>query len=72
MSMDLNMVYYNIRLSKNASNLFTIIITWIKYKRKRPPMGVIFPLDIFQDEMNKIFHEYKFIQTYIDGLLITT
>ena len=29
LSLDLNMGYYNIQLSKNASNLFTIIIPWV-------------------------------------------
>ena len=40
MSLDLNMGYYHIRLSKNVSNLYTIIIPWGKYRYKRLPMGV--------------------------------
>ena len=31
-SMDLNVGYYHIRLSKEASNLYTIILPWVKYK----------------------------------------
>ena len=38
--LDLNMGYYNIRLSKNASNLCTIILPWGKYRYKRLTMGV--------------------------------
>ena len=30
-SLDLNMGYYHIRISKNASNLYTIILSWGKY-----------------------------------------
>ena len=33
MSLDLNMGYYHIRLSKNASNLFTIILLWVNIVR---------------------------------------
>ena len=39
-SLDLNMVYYHIRLIKNASNLCTIILPWGKYQYTRLPMGV--------------------------------
>ena len=34
-SIDSNMGYYHIRLSKNASNLCTIIILWGKYCYRR-------------------------------------
>ena len=30
-SLDLNMGYYHIQLSKNASNLCEIILPWVKY-----------------------------------------
>ena len=39
MSLYLNMGYHHIRLSKNASNLCTIIISWGKYHYKYLPMG---------------------------------
>ena len=32
MSLDLNLGYYHIRLSKQASNLFNIILSWGEYK----------------------------------------
>ena len=47
-SLDLNMGYYHIRLSKNTSNLCTIIVPWVKYHYKRLPMGVANSPDIFQ------------------------
>ena len=40
MSLDLNIIYYNIILSKYASNLCTIVLPWVKYRHKRLPMGV--------------------------------
>ena len=39
-SLHLNMGYYHIQPSKNASNLYTIILPWGKYCYKRIPMGV--------------------------------
>ena len=64
------MGYYYIRLSKNASNLCTIILPWGKYRYKRLPMGVSNSPDIFQQKMNDLFHGFEFIRAYIDDLLV--
>ena len=40
MSLDLNVVYYNIQLSKYTSNLCMIIIPWVKYCYERPLFGI--------------------------------
>ena len=66
------MGYYYIQLSKNASNLCTIITPWGKYRYKRLPMGLANSPDIFQQKMNDLFHGFEFIPTYIDDLLILT
>ena len=55
-SLDLNKVYYHIRLIENASNLYMIIFPWKKYHYKRLAMGVAKPPDIFQHKMNDLFH----------------
>ena len=39
-SLDLNMGYYHIRLSKKTSILCKIIHMWGKYRYKRLPMGI--------------------------------
>ena len=70
-SLNLNMVYHHIGLRKYASNLFTIIIPWGKYRKKLLPMGVSNSLGIFQEKMNKLFHGFELIRAYIDDLLIT-
>ena len=59
------MGYYHIGLSKNASNLCTIIIPWGKYCYKRLPMGVADSPDIPQQNMNDLFHGFEFICAYI-------
>ena len=71
-SLELNMGYYHIRLSKEASNLCTIILTWGRYKYKRQTMGVCNSPDIFQEKMNEMFRGIEFIRAYIDDILIIT
>ena len=66
------MGYYNIRIIKNAINLFTIVMPWLKYSYKRLPMGVSNSRDIFQQKMNDLFHGFEFIHAYIDDLLVLT
>ena len=46
-SLYLNIGYYHIQLSENASNLCTIILPWGKYWYKRLPMGVANSPDLF-------------------------
>ena len=72
LSVYLNMSYYHICLSKQASNLCTIILLWVKYRHKRLTMGLSNSPDILQEKINKMFHSFKFIQAYIDDLLIIT
>ena len=69
---DLSMGYYHIQISKNASNLCTIIIPWGKYWYNRLPMGVANSPDNIQQKMNDLFHGFEFIHTYIEDLLILT
>ena len=66
------MGYYHINIKEEASNLCTIILTWVKYKYKRPPMGVCNSPDIFQYKMNEIFRVIEFIRAYKYELLIIT
>ena len=72
MSLDLNMGYYNIRLSNQASNLCTIILPWSQYKYKRLPMEICNSPENFQENMNKMVYGFEFIRAYIDDLLIIT
>ena len=57
-SLDLNMGYYHIRLSENASNLCKCFLQWGKYLYKRLPRGVANSSDIFQQKMNNLFHGF--------------
>ena len=68
-SIYLNMGYYNIRLSKNASNLCTIILPMRKYWHKRLPMGIANSPDILQQKMNDYFIDLNLsVCTYMNFL----
>ena len=71
-SLDLNTGYYHIRLRKNASNLFTIIIPWEKHRYMHLPIGFANLPHVFQQKMNDLFHGFESICVYIDDLLILT
>ena len=53
-------------------NLCTIIILWGRYCYKRITMGDSNVPDIFQHNMNNLFHRFEFIRMYIYELLILT
>ena len=63
---------YCITLSKEASNLSTDIIPWVKYRYKLLPMGVSNYLDIIHEKMNEVFHGFELIWDCINVLLIIT
>ena len=66
------MGYYHTQLTEYASNLCTIIISWVEYCYKLLPMVVSNSQDIFQQEINNLFQVFKFIRAYINELLILT
>ena len=73
MPLELNMVYYHIRLRTNARNICTIILPWGKYIYKRLPMGVCNSPEILKEKMNKLFQGFKYISVYLnDPLVLTT
>ena len=70
--LDLKIKYYHIGLSKNTSNVCTIILPWWKYFYKRLPVGISNYPKMFQQKTNDSFHEFKFIHAYMDGILVLT
>ena len=71
-SLDLNMGYYTMRLTPNASRLCTIITPFGKYEYLRLPMGVHSSPDIFQHRMATLMDGLQFVRTYLDDLLLIT
>ena len=64
-SLALNMGYYHIQLSEDASNLCTIILPWGKYCYKNIPMGVRNSLYILQQKTSYLFQGFAFICEYM-------
>ena len=71
-SLDLNMGYYHIELTPNASRLCTIVLPWGKYEYLRLPMGLCNSPDIFQEKMSELMVGLEFARAYIDDLLIVS
>ncbi len=71
-ALDLNMSYYTIRLDPTASEMCTIIFPWGKYSYKRLPMGFGGSANIFQAQIMDLMASLKFVQAYMDDLLIFT
>ena len=67
-SLYFNMGYYHIQISKNKSNVCTIVLPWGKYHYKSLTMGVANLPDIFQHKMNDLFQGFEFIFAYIDNI----
>jgi hypothetical protein len=68
-ALDLNMVYYTIRLDPDASKICTIIFPWEKYFYKRLPMGIAGSPDIFQGKMSELMESLEYVRAYLDDLL---
>src|SRR5210317_124473 len=71
-SLDLNMGYYHIELTPNASRLCTIVLPWGKYEYLRLPIGLCNSPDIFQKNMSEFMADLNFVRAYIDDLLVIT
>jgi hypothetical protein len=66
------MGYYTIRLDPTASKMCTIIFQWGKYSNKRLPIGFGGSAKIFQAQIIDLMASLKFVQAYMDNLLIIT
>jgi hypothetical protein len=71
-ALDLNTGYYTIRLDPTASEMCTIIFPWGTYSYKRLPMGFGGSTNLFQAQMMDLMASLKFVQVYMDNLLIIT
>ena len=71
-SLDLNMGYYHIQLTPNASRLCTVVLPWGKYEYLRLPMGLCNSPDIFQEKMSDLMAGLEFARAYIDDLLVVS
>ena len=68
--LDLNMGYYHILLTPNASRLCMVVLPWGIYEYLRLPMGLCNSPDIFQKNMSELMAGLEFCRAYLDDLLI--
>ena len=71
-SLDLNMGYYHLELSPEFKELCTIVLPFGKFEYQQIPIGLCNSPEIFQEKMNKLFHDLDHVWTYIDDLLCIT
>ena len=71
-SLDLNMRYYHIKLTPNASRLCTVVLPWGKYEYLRLPMGLCNSPNIFQKKISKLMMGLDFARAFLDDLLLIT
>ena len=69
-SLDMNMGYYHITLSEEASNICTIVTEFGKYRYKRLPMGVSCSPDIFQAKIYELLGDIEGTRAYMDDILV--
>ncbi len=69
-TMDLNMGFWAIRLSKRSQRYCTIVLPWGKYVYLRLPMGLSCSPDIYQEKISSIFIDIPEVVVYIDDILI--
>jgi hypothetical protein len=64
-ALDLNMAYYYIKLDADADNqkLYTIVLSWGKYKYKLLPMGIKIVPNVFQHVMSKFVQDMEYVKT---------
>ena len=60
--LDLTMGYYHIKLSSVAKHIFTIVLTWGKYKYQKLPMGVYNSLNILQENISELFEGFDMVR----------
>jgi hypothetical protein len=72
MTLDLNMVYYYIKMSPFSKHLCTIVTPFGKYEYQHLHMCLCNSSDIFQECMYKIFSDLEYVGVYIDNLLVTS
>ena len=69
-SLDLNMGYYHILLTPNASRLCIVVLPWGRYDYLSLPMGLCNSLNIFQEKMSELMVGLEFARAYLDDLLL--
>ena len=69
-SLDINMSYYHLKLTPEASEMCAIATKFGKYRYKRSTMGVSCSPDIFQSKIYDLLGDIEGTKAYIDDILV--
>ena len=69
-ALDLNMVYYNIKLSPSSQYMTTIITEFGEFRYNRLPMGMWVSGDTFQAKLDKLISDIDGVKTFINDILV--
>ena len=69
-ALDLNMGYYNIRISPTSQDMTTIVTEFGRFKYNRLPMGMWTSGNIFQFKVDELLGDIEGVKTYIDDILV--
>lgn len=71
-SLDLNMGFFHIPLTPEASKLCAIVLPFGKFQYQRLPMGLCNSPDIFQESMSRLLDGLDSVRVYMDDILVIT
>jgi hypothetical protein len=69
-TIDLNMGYYSMPLSKEAKKLCVISLPWGLYQYNMLPMGIKPATDIFQQRMGALFFDMPVVVIFMDDTIV--
>ena len=69
-ALDISISYQHIELYLETQKIYTVVLSWGKYKYVKIPIGVSTAPDIFQEKMYSLMEEFKYVQYYLDDLSI--
>ena len=69
-ALDINMVYYTVRLSPWSEFMLTIVSEIGTFRYNRFPMGMCASVDIFQAKVDKLLGNIERNKTYINDIIV--
>ena len=69
-SLDINMVYYTIRLLPASQDMTMIVTSFVKFEYNRLPMGMCASGYIFQDKLDDLLIYIKGVKTFVGDVLV--
>ena len=69
-ALDINMVYYTIRISPTTQYMKTIVIEFGKFRYNHLSMGICASGDIFQAKVDELLGDIEGVKMYINDIIV--